>query len=137
MLRIFVFQEPTSVKLRLEGTLTDESVPVLLERWAEVRPRLNGRMAILDLGDVTELDASALSTLGWLARAGVQLGYAHPNVRSVIDNLAWEVSGVPRFAARVWRRLHLATGDAYWDSVCRLLRFLLPAAWRPCGYRTS
>jgi len=43
------------VKLRLEGKLTAQTVPVLTQRWAEVRSRLKGRKAILDLGDVVEV----------------------------------------------------------------------------------
>jgi len=36
MLRILVFDEPYSVKLRLEGKLTAQTVPVLTQRWAEL-----------------------------------------------------------------------------------------------------
>ncbi len=59
MLRIVVFEEATSVKLRLEGKLTRETTPSLNERWAEVRSRLNDRKAILDLGDVVEIDEAS------------------------------------------------------------------------------
>lgn len=61
MLRIVVFEEATSVKLRLEGKLTKETTPSLNERWAEVRSRLNDRKAILDLGDVVEIDEAGTS----------------------------------------------------------------------------
>ena len=74
MLRILVFEEYTSVKLRLEGQLTEETVPLLTERWAAVRGRLKDRKAILDLGDLVEVDEAGRRTLAWLASAGVRLG---------------------------------------------------------------
>ena len=140
MLRIFVFEEPTSVKIRLEGSLTGATGPLLVERWADARSRLKGRVAILDLGDVTEIDDAGRKTLSWLAHSGVQLGYANPKVREMVEDLACEVPGIPHFTAALWKRLHLANCDQYWDSPLRPCRFicdLLPASWRPCGCRTT
>lgn len=138
MLRIIVFDEATSVKLRLEGKLTKQTAPLLSESWAEVRNRLNNRKPILDLGDVVEIDETGRRTLGWLARSGVQLSYAHPNVRSIVEDLACEVPGVPHFTAHLWKRFHLADCNQRWDSpyrLCRLVCAILPSAWRPCGCR--
>ncbi len=140
MLRILVFEEPTSVKLRLEGRLTEQTVSLLIQRWAEVRSRLNDRNAIFDLGDVVEVDEAGRRTLAWLAQSGVRLGYANPRVRSLVEDLACEVPGISHFTATVWKRLHRADCDAHWDSpyrLCRLICSLLPSAWRPCGCRTS
>ncbi len=140
MLRIVVFDEATSVKLRLEGKLTKETTPSLTERWAEVRSRLTDRKAILDLGDVVEIDEAGRRTLAWLARSGVRLGYAHPNVRSVVEDLACDVPGVPHFTAKIWKRFHLVDCNARWDSryrLCRLICAILPSSWRPCGCRTD
>jgi hypothetical protein len=141
MLRILVFEEYTSVKLRLEGKLTEETVPLLTERWAAVRSRLKDRKAILDLGDLVEVDEAGRRTLGWLARAGVRLGYAHPNVRPLVEDLACDQPGTSRFSARIWKRLHLTDCKEHWDSPmyrwCRLICLLLPRALRPCGCRTS
>jgi hypothetical protein len=88
MLRIFVFEEPFSVKLRLEGQLTSQTVPMLTQKWAEVHSRLKERKAILDLGDLVEFDESGRSTLHWLAQSGARFGYAHPRIRP----RAWPVS---------------------------------------------
>lgn len=140
MLRILVFEELTSVKLRLEGKLTVETVPLLTEKWAEVRSRLNERKAILDLGDVSEVDEAGRSTLAWLARSGVRLGYAQPNVRPVLENVACDVPGISHFTAEVWKRLHLVDCNDRWDSryrLCRLICAVLPSSWRPCGCRTE
>jgi anti-anti-sigma regulatory factor len=141
MLRILVFDEPYSVKLRLEGKLTAQTVPVLTQRWAEVRSRLKGRKAILDLGDVVEVDETGRHVLAWLASSGARLGYAHPNVRSLVEELACDEPGISRFSARIWKRLHMADCFERWDSpmsrLCRLICSVLPPAWRPCGCRTS
>ena len=140
MLRIFVFDEPYSVKLRLEGELTAQTVPLLNQRWAEVRSRLKGRKAILDLGDVVAVDESGRHTLAWLTGAGARLGYAHPNVRPFVEELACHEPGISRFSARLWKRLHLGNCFERWDSpmrrLCRLICAVLPPGWRPCGCRT-
>jgi len=92
MLRIFVFDEPYTVKLRLEGRLTAETVPLLTQHWAEVRSRLKGRKAILDLGDVVEVDEPAGGRWhGFLAQG--HAGYAHPNVRPSVEDLACDEPG--------------------------------------------
>jgi len=140
MLRILVFEEVTTVKLRLEGRLTHQTAPLLTQRWAEVRSRLKDRKAILDLGDVVEVDETGRRTLAWLTSSGVRLGYAHPNVRSLVEDLACDVPGISHFTARVWKRLHLTDCNERWDSprrLCRLICAILPSALRPCGCRTT
>lgn len=139
MLRIQVFEAQTTVKLRLEGKLIAQTAPLLTERWAEVRSRLNERLAILDLGDVVEIDEAGRSTLAWLASSGVRLGYAPPQLRPILEDVACNVPGVPRVTARIWKRFHLTDCSERWDSpyrLCRLICFVLPASWRPCGCRT-
>ncbi len=141
MLRILVFEEPYSVKLRLEGNLTDQTVPQLTRRWAEVRSRLRGRKAILDLGDVVEVDEAGRRTLAWLTSWGARLGYVHPNVRPLVEDLACDEPGISRLSAGIWRRFHLTGCNDRWDSpiyrLCRLICSLLPPALRPCGCRTA
>jgi hypothetical protein len=140
MLRILVFDEPFSVKLRLEGKLTARTSPQLTARWAEVRSRLRGRKAILDLGDVAEIDENGRNVLAWLASSGARLGYAHPNLRPFVEDLSCGEPGLSRFSARIWKRLHVADCLERWDSpmnpLCRLACALLPPRWRPCGCRS-
>jgi hypothetical protein len=68
------------------------------------------------------------------------LGYAHPNVRPITEDLACDEPGISRFSARIWKRLHIVNCLERWDSpvhrLCRLICVLLPRAWRPCGCRT-
>ncbi len=141
MLRILVFDEPYSVKLRLEGKLTDQTVPLLTERWAEVRSRLHGRKAIIDLGDVDEVNEAGRRALAWLLESGVKVGYAHPNVRPFIEELVCSQPGPPQLAARIWKRLHLGDCEERWDSaicqLCRRICSLLPSGFCPCGCRTN
>jgi len=117
MLRILVFDEPFSVKLRLEGELTDETTPQLTQRWAEVRSRLRDRKAILDLGDVVKVDDSGRHLLSWLSDAGVRFGYAHPILRPLIDDL-------------VRRR---ARSSSFISRIYNFLCSVLPPRMRPCG----
>ena len=106
MLRILVFDEPFSVKMRLEGELTNETTPQFTQRWAEVRSRLRDRKAILDLGDVVKVDDSGRHLLSWLADAGVRFSYAHPVLRPVMDDLARRrVLKAPSFLARIYNFL--------------------------------
>jgi hypothetical protein len=137
MLRIFVFEEPFSVKLRLEGQLTSQTVPLLTQRWADVRSSLKGRKAILDLGDLVEYDDAGRSTLRWLASSGARLGYAHPRVRQLVDDLAIEGPSLAASLLRAWKRVReAAAGQAsHWRESQFIQRLCgwLPAAVRPCG----
>jgi hypothetical protein len=136
MLRILVFEEPFSVKLRLEGKLTSQTVPVLAQRWADVRSGLKGRKAILDLGDVRELDEAGRSTLRWLAGSGARLGYANAKMRPVVDAIAREVRAatgltalVKRWRASVTAAMSAARESEWFARLCAVL----PASVRPCG----
>ncbi len=95
MLRILVFDEPFSVKLRLEGELTDTTTAQLTQRWGEVRDRLRNRIAILDLGDVAKVDEAGRGMLGELADAGVRISYAHPALQPIIKR--FELPAAPLF----------------------------------------
>jgi anti-anti-sigma regulatory factor len=135
MLRVFVFEEPFSVKLRLEGKLTSQTAPVLVERWAKVRAALKGRKAILDLGDVPEVDAAGRSTLHELASAGASVGYAHPKLRALIEEILEDVRGVTplrAFLKRLREEAHAvstrASQSEWWNRLCAML----PAFLRPC-----
>jgi ABC-type transporter Mla MlaB component len=136
MLRILVFEEPFSVKLRLEGELTGQTAPQLTQRWAEVRSRLRDRKAILDLGDVVRMDEAGRDTLAWLTEAGVRIGYAHPRLQSLIEDLACAQRG-----AEIRKRLSVRDSEQGLDGpvyrAWRLLCSILPSRLRPCGCRAN
>ena len=137
MLRIFVFEEPFSVKLRLEGQLTSQTVPLLTQRWADVRSSLKGRRAILDLGDLVEFDDAGRSTLRWLASSGARLGYAHPMARQLVEDLVLEGPGFSAslLRARKWFREAASRQASHWreSEFVQRLCAALPAMVRPCG----
>ena len=121
MLRIVVFDEPFSVKLRLEGELTDETTPQLTQRWAEVRSRLRDRRAILDLGDVSKMDESGRQLLSWLTDSGVRFSYAHPVLQPLVEDLSRRRARNAGGVVGIWKRVYLA------------LCSILPPSLRPCG----
>jgi ABC-type transporter Mla MlaB component len=131
MLRILVFEEPFSVKLRLEGELTDRTAAQLTQRWGEVRDRLKNRRAILDLGDVVEVDKTGRETLGELASAGVRFGYAHPKLRPIIEDLDCREAGSNRFSSLRKKRGESPLNRVLFQLICALL----PSRLRPCGCR--
>jgi ABC-type transporter Mla MlaB component len=141
MLRIFVFEEPFSVKLRLEGQLTSQTVPILTQKWAEVHSRLKDRKAILDLGDLVEFDESGRSTLRWLAQSGARFGYAHPKVQQLAQELALEGPSLLASMLRLSKSVRVAVAQ----SLARLresplyqrMCALLPITVRPCGCRAA
>ena len=132
MLRILVFEEPFSVKLRLEGQLTDKTAPQLTQRWGEVRERLKNRKAILDLGDVVEVDNAGREMLGELAGAGVRFGYAHPKLQQVIDDLNCRQAASNRSSILTKKGSDSALNRFLFRLVCGLL----PSRFRPCGCRS-
>ena len=134
MPRVLVFDEPYSITLRLEGKLIAQTVPLLTQRWVEVRSRLKDHKALLDLGDVVEVDESGRQLLAWLASSGAQVGYAHPYLRPLVKDLTCGESGISRFSAGIWKRLHVADCFERWDSpinrLCQLICAVLPPALR-------
>jgi len=139
MLRILVFDETFSVKLRLEGALTSQTVPLLTQRWADVKGNLKGRRAILDLGDLVEFDDAGRSTLRWLADSGARMGYAHPNIHGFVAQLGQGTPGLLRFMNRIRKQLYAAGHKQFlrWQdsSLYRWICSILPASVRPCGCR--
>ncbi len=129
MLRILVFDEPFSVKLRLEGELTGPTTAQLTQRWAEVRERLRNRKAILDLGDVVKVDEAGRGMLGELADAGVRIGYAHPALQPIIEDLSCRQRGFSAFTKS-------SSNSAIHRVLYRLACTVLPPRFRPCGCRS-
>ena len=130
MLRILVFDEPFSVKLRLEGELTDTTTAQLTQQWGELRGRLRNRKAILDLGDVVKVDEVGRGMLGELADAGVRISYAHPALRPIVEDLSCRQRTLSKFTGN---RSSLSIHRVLYRLVCTVL----PHRFRPCGCRTG
>jgi len=105
MLRIIVFEEPFSVKLRLQGELTAQTASQLSDRWTQGRSTLRERKAILDLGDVVQVDETGRKVLASLVDEGVRCGYAPPDLQALIADLAsrQRKHGTKRLNSSVWR----------------------------------
>ncbi len=129
MLRILVFDEPFSVKLRLEGELTDTTTAQLTQRWGEVRDRLRNRIAILDLGDVAKVDEAGRGMLGELADAGVRISYAHPALQPIIKDLSCRQRHFSTFTKN-------RSNSTLHRVLYRLVCAVLPPRFRPCGCRS-
>jgi hypothetical protein len=142
MLRIFLFEEPYSVKLRLEGKLIAPTAPLLTQRWAELRTRLKGRKLVLDLGDVVEIDEAGRQLLKWLAESGASLDHPRPDVVHMLkDLICSDQRKISRFGSRVRKTLcWLGCGEALQtppSRLCRALCILLPSSLRPCACRVT
>jgi len=59
MLRIFSFDEPLTLKLRLEGELDCSSLPQYETAISAARTQRRGRKLLLDVGDLTLADSAA------------------------------------------------------------------------------
>jgi len=141
MLRILVFDEPYSVKLRLEGELTAQTVPVLTQRWAEVRSRLKSRKAILDLGGML-LKLMRPADTRWPGLLAQEPGWATPTPTCVRWWKNWPAMSLGSRVSQLgfgndctwW--IVLNAGILLMNRLCRLVCAVLPPAWRPCGCRT-
>ncbi len=133
MLRILVFDEPFSVKMRLEGELTNKTTSQLIQHWVEVQDRLRDRKAILDLGDVVEFDEAGREALGELADAGVRFGYAHPKLQPIVDDLNCRQQ---RDSSRLSALSRNGSSSLTRRVLYRLMCTVLPSRFRPCGCRS-
>lgn len=122
MLRALIFEEPLSVKIRLEGDFTAQAVPEVMQQWTGVREKLHERKAILDLGDLRSIDQSGKGVLKNLTRSGVNIGYAPPNLQNQLDELNCEDSQLSSFSVKWIGRTWLKA----------FLCWALPPSLRPC-----
>ncbi len=127
MLRVLLFDEPYSVKIRLEGEFTGQEVPELMRQWNRVCGSLRGRKAIFDLGDLSVIDSVGASILRSLTRSGALISNAPPNRRGDAENLNCRDSVGAVRAVQILSFLHLK------NLVCSLL----PASLRPCDCRAD
>ena len=88
VLRIHVEHEPGAVQLRLEGKLIDPWVDELLRVWMEVWPRIPGHgVMVVDLSDVSFVDARGKALLSAMRRAGCSLRGPTPFIEAVIEEV--------------------------------------------------
>ena len=139
MLRISMLEGLNSVRMQLSGKLNTQTVPLLTQRWADVKVRTRDRNIIFDLGELNEIDESGRQLLHWLAEAGALFSQVHPSLRAAIENAVCR-QDVPRSRFHKVIRTSLDmlgchTMQPRFLGLCRLLCRLLPSAFRPCGCR--
>ena len=88
MLRISVFEEPLSVKVRFEGTF-DPTAQVQLAEALEKVAALGGKRRLLaDVGDVNSEDAFTLSALSRMEEQGFELVTPQPTLSALLTRQA-------------------------------------------------
>lgn len=137
MLRVFVFEEPYTVTLRLEGEVTAETAPSLVQRWADVGTVLMKRRVMIDMGDVVKIDESGHRMLKWLSESGASFRNVASGFRSALEDIICGEDARPGARKRFSWILHrLGCGHEPSSSgVCRRLCSLLPLRVRPCECR--
>ncbi len=73
MLRVYRFEEPYSIRLRIEGVLTAEGISSLEEAWREVVSRAENRKLSLDASGITRADETGIAFLTRLRTLGANV----------------------------------------------------------------
>ncbi len=73
MLRVLRFEEPYSVHVRLEGTLTADSAAGAQQEWLQIQAAAQGRKLLLDASGLTAIDGAGRALLAELLRAGTRI----------------------------------------------------------------
>lgn len=71
MFRVLVFEEPSTLKLRLEGELDDATVPLFFRAIVDAKAHQGERRLFIDIGDLAVEDETAESAILDESRAGV------------------------------------------------------------------
>jgi ABC-type transporter Mla MlaB component len=116
MMHVHRFEEPYSVRLRIEGVLAAEAVAGVEQSWEEAVSRAHGRKLMLDASGVARVDDAGIAFLRRLRAAGASVDD---------DGRFVPVSGA---AASSLRRVR--------HAICARLCAAMPSWHRcPCGLR--
>jgi len=88
MLRISVFEEPLSVKIRVEGTLDPADEAQLAESLRRTAELGDKRRLLADVGDVDSDDAFTLSALSRMEEQGFELVTPQPKLSALLTRQA-------------------------------------------------
>lgn len=86
MIRISVENGPLTTRLKLEGKLAHEWVGEAQKAWAELASRRNKKM-IVDLFDVSFVDAAGWQLLAEMHHAGARLVGSGPLISALIEEI--------------------------------------------------
>lgn len=130
MLSIYLHDQAQSLTFRLIGGLSGAEAAEVEQAWKTASPTLKNRELVIDLTEVTALDAGGRASLRRLAEQGARFITAS----TLTDSAAMEASGrspaaLPEAHVVLWRRLACSLA-----SFCRLagtaLRLCLPCVQR-------
>lgn len=86
MLRILIFDEPFTLKLRAEGVLTEGALPEFFEALAAGAARCGGRKLLVDAGDLKLEGAAAESAILEAQQTGVHFVAVVGRVAELLRN---------------------------------------------------
>jgi len=130
MLSIYIHDQARALTFRLIGGLFGADAVEVEQAWKTASPTLKNRELVIDLTEVTELDAGGSASLRRFAEEGARFITAS----TLTDSAVMEASGrspavLPAPHAGIWRRLACSLA-----SFCRLAGTVLRPCL-PCGQR--
>src|SRR5215471_13905578 len=87
MLRISVFNEPSSITLKAEGKIIQEWVAELRKTWLGLTQEGGGKKKIIDLYDVSFVDELGRQLLMEMHAAGARLVGSGPMISGLIEEI--------------------------------------------------
>ena len=84
MLRMLVFDEPFTLKIRAEGILDQESLQQFQLALADAEANRNGRKLLVDVGDLVPSDRAAESTIVNERQRGIQFVAAQARIAELL-----------------------------------------------------
>lgn len=115
MLRIVSFDEPLTLKLRLEGELDSSSLPQYERAVSSARAQRGGRKLLLDVGDLTLADAAAEEAIVEGSHNELQFVAA---VNRTAEVLLEEERRNCQKGCPWWKRIALSLAERFRSSSC-------------------
>jgi hypothetical protein len=115
MLRIFSFDEPLTLKLRLEGELDRSSLPQYETAVSSAMDQRSGRKLLLDIGDLTLADSAAEEAIVQGSRTELHFVAA---VNRSAEVLREEERTECKKRCPWWKRIALLLAEQLGSSTC-------------------
>ncbi len=90
MLRITVSEEPGKLRMAVEGELSGDLAQVLEENWNQAAVVRSHKPAVVDLRDVTFVDARGKAVLSLMLEEGAEFIVCGPKTAHIIETLRAE-----------------------------------------------
>jgi len=93
MLKITIEREADRATLRLEGKLAGPWVDELERSWHAIRDHTENQTVIVDLCDVTFVDAEGRKVLTWMCERGAQFRTLGCMTKGIVEEIVQECGG--------------------------------------------